>query len=892
MLVGQRTTWWNGAMNGPEPSPHLATDTAQPATGSDGARWISAPFHDLPAPLLRRAIPVDAVLSDDDAPAAGAQAAFQRPHQRDSARRGAHRLGDRIARSTVTWSVLGTADLRLNGHRLGDARLAPGQSDFSTIARCRTVDLTALVRALLDGRAPASDTTAVRGADPNAESAAPELVLSAELGRGFYDMHTLGAWQWESAPWRGRPALWLRWDIELHDGARIRICTDQQWRCATGARRFDSLYEGETWEEPREPAGWREPGFDDSPWAAATPHPHAPQLREAITPPIRVIEQPTVSWTQVAPSHWVGDLGRVIAGWVRVEPQRPGPHRLEVMHGESLGPDGRIDTRSVHIPTGRFQRDIVTVDQKPYEAEHSWKGFRYLEVTGAEVGADVQVIPCEARADVPVTGTFACSDPTLTWLHEAFVATAAMNLFWVPTDTPTYEKNGWTGDALTSLPALLASFDLRTMMLSWLQDMRDAQRDDGALPVIVPSAGWGFAPGPCAPAPEWTTLYPILVEAVAQEYGEEVWPEHRESVLRYLRHELSVLDADGLAVGILGDYLSPGTWGAPPEDTRFYATSALIRALRTVHDSPGADASGCGFGQAADALTAALHRVFFDETSGCFRTGVPGAGDWPQGTPSGTDDSPQSAAPGTDTREPAPQPWETAPGAPSGTDTREPDPQPWETAPSGPSGTETRGPAPDPAGERPYRQAPNALALAHGLCPPGTEQTVLDSLLADLAARDGHHHVGCLGIAVLPGVLTRAGHGAEAMRMATHPQAPSWEAWRRAGHSTLLEMWVDPVRSRAHYFHGSGAIWLHEDVLGLRRTGPAWSSFTVAPTVLPGLTWARGRRGKISVDWAVRDRHFHLTVAVPADAQARVELPDGTVHEAGPGEHRFTCPAA
>lgn len=795
-----------------------------PTTTSD-AHWIRAPFHDLPAPLLRRAI-----AWPDRLQTAG-------------------RLSpDAISRAVLTWSVLGTADLRLNGRRIDDARLAPGQSDYSQVARSRTVDVTDLLREL-----------AVAAAGPAALSTPAELVLSAELGRGFFDMHTPGAWQWETAPWRARPALWTRLEIEGAGGDSTVLTTDDAWRCATGARRFDSLYEGETWDETCEPAGWREPGFDDRDWAPAERRPARSDavddvparwtpwrstddlaLQEAITPPIRVLDHPEVTWTRLGENHWIGDLGRVIAGWVRVEPQRPGPHRLQVLHGESVGEDGRIDTHSVHILTDRFQRDDVSVHERPYEAEHSWKGFRFLEVTGVEVGEDVRVIPCEARADVEVTGEFACSDPTLTWLHEAFVATAAMNLFWVPTDTPTYEKNGWTGDALTSLPALLVAFDLRTVLLSWLDDMLDAQREDGALPVIVPSAGWGFAPGPCAPAPEWTTLYPILVEAVATEYGEDVWPLHRDSVLRHLRHELTLLDADGLAVGVLGDYLSPGTWGAPPEDTRFYATLSLIRTLRTVHDSPGAGAADCGFDQAADALTAALHRVFFDEAGGCFRTGVPGNGDWPQPAPPGTD---------------------------------------------------TRRPATDPVGERPYRQAPNALALAHGLCPIGREQDVLDSLLADLAARDGHHDVGCLAIAVLPSVLTRAGHGEAAMRMAAHPQAPSWEAWRRAGHSTLLEMWTEPVRSRAHYFHGSGAIWLSEDVLGLRRTGTAWSRFTVAPTVLPGLTWARGRRGPIGVDWRIEDGSFRLAVTVPDGAEARVELPDGTAHEAGPGAHRFDCPA-
>lgn len=723
-----------------------------------------------------------------------------------------------VTTATLHLAGLGSANATINGQPIDDTHLGPGLSTYSVAARATTTDVSSLL----------ADTE--------------HVVLAVDLGRGFFDMHTPEVWQWSTAPWRDTPRLTAELHVQCRDGSTHVLITDEKWRTSVGGSRFDSLYEGETWDETREPKGWREPGFNDGSWPHAikvADHPMAGRtnrrfaaevatsglpLREVIAEPIRVTQTIEPRWTTLTDGRMVGDVGRVVGGWARVTPIVDHPLDLSIRYGEQIAEDGSVIAENPFIPTGRFQRDDLVLVGRPWESRHTWKGFRYIEVSGASVGTQVQVEARVAHADVLQTGGVDTSDVTLNWLNKAFVDTVKANLHWVPTDTPTYEKNGWTGDALVALPAMLTRFNLSCYLASWLDDFTDCQLADGSLPVIVPSAGWGYGWSPCSPAPEWTTCYPVLVDALVNEYGLDLWPLHRNGVVAYLRYELGRIDDDGAAVGILGDYLSPGTGGPPPEDVRVESSLALWHALdvtsRALADSP----EELEFAEARDRLALAVNRTWFDAERGRY-----------------------------------------SPIALVGSRMQQ----------SGES---------DDIG---YRQTPNVLALDAGIVPEEHRDVVLQHLIDDIDARGGHHNVGCLGMSRLCSVLVRHGRGDVALRVATNRTGPSWEAWRLAGHQTLLEMWVDPVRSRAHHFHGAGLRFVEDDLVGLRRTAAAWKRFEVRPVPVDGLGHANCVRGDIRAGWSRAGECIVVRVTVPDVAVAVVILPSGTRHEVGSGQHEW-----
>jgi alpha-L-rhamnosidase len=536
-------------------------------TTPSAATWITAPGEDPQHPLLRRTFTVAGPVAE--------------------------------ARLLVTG--LGAFHAHLNGARVSADELAPGQTHFGRTVLLNAYDVTDRV---VEGR--------------NA--------LAIEVGRGFYAMTTPNVWGWHTASWRDSCRALAELHLAYADGTTEVVGTGADWKARLGPVTADSMYGGEDYDSRLDPGDWTSADFDDSDWPTAVSADFpagAPTIRPAAHDPVRVVESLPVSWRRQGQRSWVADLGSVIAGWCRYRLLGDGPVTVTATHGERLRSDGSVDNDNEHV-TGPMQVDRVRIDgdHRLFEPRFSYKGFRYVQVDGlADAPEQLGLVGVRVTADLPRWAAFGCSDSYLERFHTVMVRTLDNNLVHVPTDTPTYEKNGWTGDAQTALPAILTSYDAEAFLTKWLSDLRDAQRPDGWLPVIAPTPDWGFEGWP---SPEWTTVYPHLLAELVAEYGaSHLIEEHLAPVLAALRWELGRRDGDGLVDSVCGDYLSPGTSGPAPEDRRLTGSLFLARAL---HDTArlcrltGRRDSASELVAAADALVASVDRVFWDEASGSYRT--------------------------------------------------------------------------------------------------------------------------------------------------------------------------------------------------------------------------------------------------------------------------------
>ncbi|WP_114558540.1 alpha-L-rhamnosidase [Desertihabitans aurantiacus] len=655
--------------------------------------------------------------------------------------------------------------------------------------------------------------------------------IGVELGRGFYAMTTVNVWRWEQAPWRDLRKALVQLELLDADGHVVDVVTsDAHWRWTSGPTRFDSYYEGETFDARMDPVGWDSPGFTADGWAPVElVDPPTGRLVPQRHEPVRVVQTHEMSWLGGGDSGrpLVADVGRNLAGWVQVDVSGlPAGTTLGLQHGERLRPDGSVEAESVHVASERFNRSEVVTGAEPlrWEPRFSYTGFRYVQVDGVADPTGVGLRARHAHNDVREVSTFRCSDEVLSWIDSAMRLTVRNNLHHVPTDTPVYEKNGWTGDAQVAAEAMLAQFDLSRLFTKWLDDMADSQDAKGLIPVIVPSPGWGYRE--LAPAPEWTTLYPYLLDRVVDTYDRpDLAERHLGPVLAYLDHELGRITSDGLTSGVLGDYLAPGSHGTPPDDDLRMAAScylhrALVLTADLVERTGWRDDSGTDHAtrlrDAAASLATAVHRELFDAEQGLY----------------------------TSDREPR------------------------------------------------YRQSTNILPVALGLTPPDEVGRVVDRLARDLTERGDHHDAGCLGLSELFGVLTRHGHADLAVRVASQVTPPSWGAWMESGEQTLREMWGTESRSLNHYFMGAMARWLYDSVAGVRRLAPGWREFAVEPAVVESLTHASyfydGPQGRLGAAWERQERTLWVEVVVPERTRVWVRLPGREPESSGPGTWHFT----
>jgi alpha-L-rhamnosidase len=466
-------------------------------------------------------------------------------------------LGKPVSRARLYLSGLAYYEAELNGRRVGNQVLDPGFTDYDETVLYAVHDVT--------------DMLAVGG---NA--------IGVTLGRGFYGMTTPNVWNWHQPTWHGEPRLLARLEIEHPDDTRTTVGSDTSWKFASGPTLSNSLYAGESFDARKAAAGWSEAGFDDSGWRAPVVH-DAPKgtLRAQQHEAIEVVETVRpVAITELRSGVYVVDMGRTMAGWTKLSVQAPAGTMVEMRHGERLKSDGSVQWENGHVP-GRHQTDVYTcagTGQESWEPKFSYKGFRYVEVSGLPARPRPEdVLGRVVHTKVRETGTFRCSEPFFEQLDRAMRRTLLNNLHWIPTDTPMYEKNGWTGDAQLGAPTLAYAFGMPRFLTKWIGDLADSQNGQGQLPVIVPSGSWGYKE--LAPAPEWTTVYPFLIRELYRWYGDDrVAAEHWQPLTGYLDWEIGRLQ-DGLAVTALGDYLPPGYGGIPPEDTRLTVTAFLYRAL-------------------------------------------------------------------------------------------------------------------------------------------------------------------------------------------------------------------------------------------------------------------------------------------------------------------------
>nr|MBA3847952.1 family 78 glycoside hydrolase catalytic domain [Planctomycetota bacterium] len=524
-----------------------------------------------------------------------------------------------LTRARLYACGLGYGEFALNGATLGDALLEPGYTRFDRRALYVAHDVTA---ALKQG----------------------DNVLGAQLGTGWYDVHTLAVWFFEKAPWRSAPKMLCELHLDYADGRHEVVLSDATWTTTTGPIVYDSIYGGETYDARLERAGWNAPGYDAREWQPAIAVDGPPGLLSwEGCPPIRVHDTlKAKSIREVQPGVHLVDLGQNCAGHARitVSGAKPGT-TITLRYGERLNERGLLETAKTgeHMtrtdPPQRFQTDQYLCKggaSETWEARFSYHGGCYVEVSGWPGALTPDMIVLRAHAtDSPRTGRFSCSDALVNRIYESTIWSYRANAQSIPTDCPHREKNGWTGDAHLACEFGLATFDSAAFYEKWLDDLHDEQRDDGMLPGIVPSSGWGYEWGN---GPAWDSAYPLICWYLYRTTG-DAWAltRHYDRLKRYVDF-MGTRAVDGVIPWGLGDWLfwkaetpvevtSTGYWhvdalivaeaakllGKSDDERRYRDLAATIRATfreRFVRADGGvANDSQC-------ALSCALHQGLID----------------------------------------------------------------------------------------------------------------------------------------------------------------------------------------------------------------------------------------------------------------------------------------
>ncbi len=376
----------------------------------------------------------------------------------------------------------------------------------------------------------------------------------------------------------GKPMGIAQLHLQFEDGSETVITSDDSWSTTASPITYNNVYGGENYDARREQEGWNDTGFDDSNWQNAEIVNPDITLDSQVMPPIRVTQTiEPVAETQPNSDTYLFDLGQNIPGWWRIRVEGESGTELKIRGAETLNDSlfptplkqgDSLNTQNV------YHRDVWTTytlkgeGPETYEPRFFYTGFRYVEVKVNDPDRlnSLEVEGQVVHSDIPRNGHFTSSDTLLNHIYDAAIWSQWGNLHGYPTDCPHREKGGYNGDGQVIAEASMHDFHMHSFYEKWINDMRDAQYENGRIPNTSPTMLGGTGGGIA-----WGSAYILIPWWMHQYYADtEILAEHYPAMKRYMRYleELASENDENPDENFIinefgGHWDSLGEWEAP-----------------------------------------------------------------------------------------------------------------------------------------------------------------------------------------------------------------------------------------------------------------------------------------------------------------------------------------
>jgi alpha-L-rhamnosidase len=725
-------------------------------------------------------------------------------------------------------SALGWYHLIINGNDLTGSALVPRWTPYDDIVEYQTYDIAKYCRV-------------------------GENVVFLIIADGRFRGH-LGLLD-HRAVYGDRLAGILQMHLKLEDGDDVTFITDEQWSCGgghilaadpKGGEKVDlRIYNNEMYTSIR-------PQLDFEP-AHFIPQ-HGRKLIAEEVAPVREVMRLQPKKFMVTPSgKKIIDFGQNFTGTIRIRLSGASGSRVVLTYSEVMIADGELDKKYLQtLGRGILQKDevILSGQSQWYQSWFTFRGFRYVELDGVRVNIEPSDIEgVVLSSDLDRVGSFECSDAMVNQLYQNVVWSMRSNFLDTPTDCPTRERTGWTGDIQIFSPTATTVMDVQAYLRRYLRNLRYEQNDDGRVPCYIPreqsqfsggsgkfakcfwsSTGWGDV----SVMLPWTLYQKYDDTAIleAQYDSMQRWVGYLERLAResngwsrWLSPSIGHLEHYILSTGFhWGEWLRPGEtnpWsivyglmkGGAVVPTAYYAQSTRI--LAKTAKILGRESDATRYEELGSKIVEAWRAAFV------YKDGRIG------------DD----------------------------------------------------------------KQDDYVRAIAFELIPPDKYPACIERLVKLIEKADYHLGTGFLSTAMLLPVLAANGRADVAFRLLKQDSVPSWGAQIKQDATTTWEAWDgyddkgNAKMSHNHYSLGAVAGWMQTGIAGLSAAEPGFRRIKIQPVIGGGLTYASTSLetplGLASSEWKFQDGRVMLKVVVPPCAMADVHLGNESVESVSCGTYDF-----
>ena len=723
--------------------------------------------------------------------------------------RKAFSAGD-VKQARLYISACGEYEARINGERVGNFILAPGSTDYHKRIQYQTYDVTDMIRS-------------------------GENVLTAELADGWY-RGSSGA-KGRTCTYGTVTRLIAQLEITGVDGKMQVTGTDESWQWSNdGPIRLADNEDGEIVDANREPSysGKAKPSPLNVPLTASN---NAFVTEHEQFKPVEKITTPSRKTVLKFPQNLCGYLA------FRLNARKG--QQIHIRLGEMLDDAGEFTQKNIQCVTkgkaSPLQEFTYTCREglNEYKPKFFYGGFQYALIeTDIPFELD-DFTQIALYSDFPFTSSFDCSNELINRFYQATEWSLKSNSTDIPSDCPTRERMGWTGDSQVFFGTASFLSDYAAFARKHLRDVFDRQWKNGKLPQIAPYANEDWFMWTMNGSVGWADVGILMPWRFYQKYGDRrILEDNFDRMLRYAKFMISRCGKPG------GIYAKPlgishanrkyavnagqsyGEW-AEPKDVRAFVWTDFAE--------PHPEES--------TAYTAWVLGIMADICEVLGKT------------------------------EPIAELREYSEGAKRAY-------QEMVTKPKFTLDTD--------------RQAKLVRPLYMDLL--NDEQTAFAKKRLIRALDNYRWRLGT-GFLSTPLILyVLADMDIEyAYRLLENEEIPGWLSMPKSGAMTIWEGWEGPksdsgICSLNHYSKGAVCEWLFDTCCGIRVGGE--NRFLIAPRPGGRLTCAKARYdsiyGTVESGWEKKNGKTVFTVAVPVNCEALVRLPDGSERVQKTGTATYT----
>ena len=411
-----------------------------------------------------------------------------------------------VEKARLYITACGLYEAKLGGKRVGSFVMAPGYTDYRKRVQYQSYDVTEQI---------------VTG----------ENELSVQLADGWY-RGSCGA-NGIVNQYGTETRLLAQLEIVFRDGSVQTVVTDESWGWSNdGPIRFADNKDGETVE------AFRTPLYNGK--AKLTTH----KVRPTCSNNVPVTEHETFKPSVIiTPSgKTVLDFGQNIQGYVSFTLDAHVGQRVFLRFGEMVDKDVEFTQKNIQLSNRGKTTPLQQVDYSCGEGRNEYKttfavfGFQYVLVETEVEWKPEDFTAHAVYSDLERTGWFESSNELLNKFFEATVWSAKGNHLDIPTDCPTRERHGWTGDAQLFFTSAAYLFHFAPFAKKYLHDVYDWQKKNGRLPHIAPEGGSDFYMWTMNGSVGWSDVGVLIPWRYAEIFGDEsILREYYDGMARYAR---------------------------------------------------------------------------------------------------------------------------------------------------------------------------------------------------------------------------------------------------------------------------------------------------------------------------------------------------------------------